>query len=794
MDCNRAQAIQAKSGTPSVNPSIWTNDISSGIRLDPGDSVSVHSAFINEIGSGADTIEFLGNYLTTTSLNYTVSNTGIGPLSDNPSVVHDNQVGIVISYYKNADADNALILPRLFCWQTAGPTAATDEGRPANWNKFETYDPTFKSLYRRKHDSRRYTIYQMTEAATDSDIAKNTWQMYRQRLDLAIDTGYNTPADISSRLTETLHASSEPEILYEAGYPYSSICKSTVYTEFNCANSKTFSETNYNAQNAEYATAYTYIGVMRPDLFEAGRALDQSMMTVRSYDTTSKVLTLNYEYIDSNVALWQALFDAQRAQFDQEKLLLNATFDRFIHINYTAGTKLGSDTDLTNMSVRHTINPFENDSFIGDNEGYISFKLATLPAGMTTPSSGSYAGWDIHFSAFANDCILLWSGVQPNNAGSYTTTLTGTAAADAAGDPTVDLISSVYTSRNKVYVGSTATELDGLVNQVYLGAVNPLISFDSSQSRFFLSGLHTPRKVRNDPQAGSHSANPLNPDAGNDIYQINPEYFKSTASFSYNPEQRQLDANPLTANAAATTDIMKLNLLEYWTVFDASSGICVEDWGVPAEHWDEGLWAKLGFTYAQLHATGSRQARATNASVNMSPVSTNADVNSTQTMGWSVNIWGAPQELGRLPLMGTQHIVETVKYKTATPDAVTNREIFRLGTITQDATSTRITAVSLPVKQTSSYWTIRSSLIDDARYFTSHGMMGVIAVVDKSYSGSDFYFMSDSTVRFTITKPRVITAITTSVHLPDGKLARTDGNSCVIYQITKGTPSPKPVS
>jgi hypothetical protein len=504
--------------------------------------------------------------------------------------------------------------------------------------------------------------------------------------------------------------------------------------------------------------------------------------------------------------LWKALFSAQRDQFDQAELLLNGDTTRFIHINYNEGgawSQFGNDTNLTYMSVRQPIEhvdsfatTFTNEQAYGtmyNNEGFIQFKLPS-ESFIDPITSSRYAGWDIHFSAFANDCILLWSGVQPNNAGSYTSTLTGTAAAKAAGDPNVDLISSVYTSRNKVYVGSTATELDGLVNQVYLGSVNPLISFDSSQSRFFLSGLHTPRKVRNDPQAGSHSANPLNPDAGNDIYQINPEYFKSTASFSYNPEQRQLDANPLTANAAATTDIMKLNLLEYWTVFDASSGICVEDWGVPAEHWDEGLWAKLGFTYQQLHADGNRQARATNASVNMSPVSTNADVNSTQTMGWSVNIWGAPQELGRLPLMGTQHIVETVKYKTATPDAVTNREIFRLGTITQDATSTRITAVSLPVKQTSSYWTIRSSLIDDARYFTSNGMMGVIAVVDKSYSGSDFYFMSDSTVRFTINKPRVITAITTSVHLPDGKLARTDGNSCVIYQITKGAPSPKPVS
>ena len=91
MDCNRAQAVNKDSS----NTSIWTNNVSSGIRLDPGDTVSVHSAFINEIGSGADTIEFLGNYLTTTSLSYT---TGMyAPPSDNPSVVKDNAVGIVVS-------------------------------------------------------------------------------------------------------------------------------------------------------------------------------------------------------------------------------------------------------------------------------------------------------------------------------------------------------------------------------------------------------------------------------------------------------------------------------------------------------------------------------------------------------------------------------------------------------------------------------------------------------------------------------------------------------------------------
>ena len=781
MDCNRAQAVNKDSS----NTSIWTNNVSSGIRLDPGDTVSVHSAFINEIGSGADTIEFLGNYLTTTSLSYT---TGMyAPPSDNPSVVKDNAVGIVVSYYKNADADNALILPRLYCWSSQGAT--TDDGLPASPDKFATYDPDFQTLYRRKHDSRRYTIYQTAGQLTEHDIATNTWQMYRQRLDLAIDTGYNTPADISSRLTETLHASSEPEKLYDGpNFPYSSMCTSTVYSWFNCANSSTFSKANYDNKAQAYRDAYTYIGVLRPDLFEAGRALDRSKMKVKSYDDITHILTLDYEYNVANVALWQAVFDAQRHQFDQAALLLNAGVDRFIHVNTKVGTgwtQLGNDIDLTFMSVRQTINIVEGVGFIGNNDGFISFKLDALHTMFTgTPA---FAGWDTHFSAFANDCIMLWSGVGPTNAGSYTANTTGTAAANAAGDSNVDLISSVYKSDNSVYHTKTK-QLDELVESVYLGAVNPLISFDTSQSRFFLSGLHTPRKIRNDPQAGSHSTNPLNPDAGNDIYQVNPTYFKDTPSFSYNPEQRNLAANTVTADGAADTDIMKINLLEYFTVFDASSGICVEDWGVPAEHWDEGLWAKLGFTYDQLHTSGSRQARATNASVNMSPVSTNADVNSTQTMGWSVNIWGAPQQLSQLPLMGTEHWKETVKYKDAKPPYVTNRYVFKLGTITQPATSTRIIALNLPVKQTSSYWTIRSSLIDDARYFTSNGMMGVIAVVDKSYSGSDFYFMSDSNVRFTITKPQVLTAITSSVHLPDGRLARTDGNSCVIYEITKAPP------
>ena len=51
-------------------------------------------------------------------------------------------------------------------------------------------------------------------------------------------------------------------------------------------------------------------------------------------------------YTDTNVKLWQALFDAQRDQFDQFRLLLNGSNTRFIHVNHGEGThwtQLGSD-------------------------------------------------------------------------------------------------------------------------------------------------------------------------------------------------------------------------------------------------------------------------------------------------------------------------------------------------------------------------------------------------------------------------------------------------------------------
>ena len=58
IDCNQQQSVEAQSGNATSN-AIWTNKVSEGLMLNPGDRVSVSSAFINEVGSGEDTIQFV---------------------------------------------------------------------------------------------------------------------------------------------------------------------------------------------------------------------------------------------------------------------------------------------------------------------------------------------------------------------------------------------------------------------------------------------------------------------------------------------------------------------------------------------------------------------------------------------------------------------------------------------------------------------------------------------------------------------------------------------------------------
>ena len=63
LECNRGSSIEGRASNRQ-NLAAWTNTMDP-VTLYPGDSVSVHSAYINERGVGGDTISFTGQTLWT---------------------------------------------------------------------------------------------------------------------------------------------------------------------------------------------------------------------------------------------------------------------------------------------------------------------------------------------------------------------------------------------------------------------------------------------------------------------------------------------------------------------------------------------------------------------------------------------------------------------------------------------------------------------------------------------------------------------------------------------------------
>jgi len=149
LDCNRTQSNQAESNDDS-NYSIWTNRLGKTIELNVGDTVELQSAFINQRGcADPNSIEFRGEslgvnvQLTETqsvspdvyvytqlpsSLDYSTPN--FKPTDENiiqgnlgfryiqnkdvDTVLRDNEAHLEVSYYKTANGEETIMMPRAY--------------------------------------------------------------------------------------------------------------------------------------------------------------------------------------------------------------------------------------------------------------------------------------------------------------------------------------------------------------------------------------------------------------------------------------------------------------------------------------------------------------------------------------------------------------------------------------------------------------------------------------------------------------------------------------------------------
>lgn len=123
-EANRLRSQESLSGN-NTNPAQWTNVLSNTYSLEPGDKVSMYSGFISEKGASAiKTIEIKGeslgkkrdfSYVTQVINKDGLSNLklDITTVPQNESIeLKDNEVNLIIGYYKTTDGTGYLTLPR----------------------------------------------------------------------------------------------------------------------------------------------------------------------------------------------------------------------------------------------------------------------------------------------------------------------------------------------------------------------------------------------------------------------------------------------------------------------------------------------------------------------------------------------------------------------------------------------------------------------------------------------------------------------------------------------------------
>lgn len=162
LECNRASSEEGKSGNDS-NPALYQNKLGTGVKLDIGDTLSVERAFISEIGSGGATMEFSSKRLgasydlvkttvsefgnatdETKSMNKypvcIVTNASLVDDNDKPIEITDNVAYLQHSYYKTANGEFTISMPRSFipisCDIDSIRSAATATGG-VGWNNGE---------------------------------------------------------------------------------------------------------------------------------------------------------------------------------------------------------------------------------------------------------------------------------------------------------------------------------------------------------------------------------------------------------------------------------------------------------------------------------------------------------------------------------------------------------------------------------------------------------------------------------------------------------------------------------
>ncbi len=279
LQANRKSSAEYLGGSDESKSS-WTNDLGSGIKLDIGDKISVHSAYISEIGNEDATIEIKGRIAINNlgeRQSYTTKNTILTKLegqtnngnasynlqttegnyaweynaSENTHHITDDAIFLTHSYYKCAQGDNYISLPRAWgaddrraWWDGAqdwnapntSKTGAVHSANPyrlgsdysfirtfgnaANGYGYETLEETIgDDRTEISNDGRRYTLFVRKSFKNytpegektnftiqgEKDPALMDFMWYRKTVKYEVSKGFNSPVNVATQITNTMN-------------------------------------------------------------------------------------------------------------------------------------------------------------------------------------------------------------------------------------------------------------------------------------------------------------------------------------------------------------------------------------------------------------------------------------------------------------------------------------------------------------------------------------------------------------------------------------------------------------
>ena len=406
-----------------------------------------------------------------------------------------------------------------------------------------------------------------------------------------------------------------------------------------------------------------------------------------------------------------------------------------------------------------------------------------------TDSDTIKLGFDSHPNAYGNAYIGLYNG--------NCTTL--------GFSPDKEYVTAVDTRNPNTYYNASNTRLsvadepvptyaDAWINKVYIGAIEPELSFDTITSRFALSSLHSPERITAKYDAslvktGSSGKSaslsegqviPIPDNNGTEVFKLNKVFDRRNFCPTLTPYINEIGID---IDGTTTNDLFGFpyvnQIIKKGAIIDSNSGIFIEDINILEKNWNQSFWNICGFTYDNLNNinTGNINVRiSTGVLQDIAEITTNAEVNNADILDWNGEATGVPAQKYCIPKPTMFNLVNaSVNYAVSNPPMEVKCE------------SAKIEATNLPTKTLRPYFIIRSDIISDSYFVGGQNepsIAPVLSVIPKESQYGDYYYATDNTV-FTVTHPRTITKVTTIITDPSGEISNLSENSSVLYKIVK---------